>query len=155
MTDARPLTGRKVLVITLGAFAVILGANLTLLYAAIGSFPGLEVRNSYVASQVFDVEREAQERLGWSSAVAYADGVLDLRLTGSGGAPARPAAIAARIGRMTTTRDDRVLDLTAGAAGWSAALDLDPGPWAIWIEATAADGTAFRQRLPFSVPVRP
>ncbi|MDZ4134978.1 MAG: FixH family protein, partial [Paracoccaceae bacterium] len=41
------LTGRKVLVITVSAFAVIIGVNLLLAYKAVSTFPGLEVKNSY------------------------------------------------------------------------------------------------------------
>ena len=41
------------------AFGVIIAVNLTLAYQAVATFPGLEVKNSYVASQSFDVDREA------------------------------------------------------------------------------------------------
>ena len=39
--EGRPLTGRTVLAITVGAFAVILAANLTLAFSAVGTFPGV------------------------------------------------------------------------------------------------------------------
>ena len=50
------LTGRKVFFITAGAFAVIIGVNVTMAVLAVGTFPGLEVKNSYVASQSFDAK---------------------------------------------------------------------------------------------------
>lgn len=68
MTDAKPvkpLTGRKVLMILLAAFGTILAVNMTLLYNAVKTFPGLEVKNSYVASQTFDDRDIAQRALGW------------------------------------------------------------------------------------------
>ena len=51
---AAPLTGRKVLLIAVVAFGVIIGVNVLMAVKAISTFPGLEVQNSYVASQVFD-----------------------------------------------------------------------------------------------------
>lgn len=62
----RELTGRHVLAITLGAFGVIIAVNLLMAFKAVSTFPGLETPNSYVASQVFDAERVAQESLGWT-----------------------------------------------------------------------------------------
>ena len=55
----KQLTGRKVLLIMCSAFAVIIGVNLTLAFQAVATFPGLEVKNSYVASQSFDDDRAA------------------------------------------------------------------------------------------------
>ena len=48
------------------AFGVIIGVNLVLALSAVRTFPGLEVKNSYVASQTFDERRAAQEALGWT-----------------------------------------------------------------------------------------
>ena len=47
------LTGKHVLAITVSAFAVIIGVNVLLAVKAVSTFPGLEVDNSYVASQGF------------------------------------------------------------------------------------------------------
>ncbi|MCW1949884.1 MAG: FixH family protein, partial [Octadecabacter sp.] len=41
------------------AFGIIIAVNLTLAYKAVQTFPGLEVKNSYVAGQVFDENRIA------------------------------------------------------------------------------------------------
>ena len=54
----RELTGRHVLVITLCAFGTIIAVNVFMAVMAVGTFPGLEVKNSYVASQTFDRDRE-------------------------------------------------------------------------------------------------
>ena len=50
------------------AFGVIIAVNLTLAFNAVRTFPGLEVKNSYVASQSFDADRAAQNALGWDGA---------------------------------------------------------------------------------------
>ena len=63
--SAKPITGRKVFAIVASAFAVIIGVNIFMAVSAVRTFPGLEVQNSYVASQSFDADREAQEALGW------------------------------------------------------------------------------------------
>mgnify|MGYP001760938923 FL=1 len=67
----RPLTGKHVLAITLVAFGVIIGVNVLMAVKAVGTFPGLEVANSYVASQDFDRERAAQAALDWTVTPDY------------------------------------------------------------------------------------
>ncbi len=52
-------TGRKMLAIVVAFFAVIITVNLFMAYKAVGTFPGLVVKNSYVASQEFDRNRTA------------------------------------------------------------------------------------------------
>ena len=74
---AKPLTGRKVFLMFAAAFSVIIGVNLILAYKAVTTFPGLEVKNSYVASQSFDAERAAQLALGWDIGAEVTDGVID------------------------------------------------------------------------------
>ncbi|MEO1000586.1 MAG: FixH family protein [Pseudomonadota bacterium] len=143
----RPLTGRHVLMIALGAFGIIIAANLTMLFAALGSFPGLEVKNSYVASQHFDARRSAQEALGWQSTVTEEAGALRIALLTAEGVPARPETISLTIGRPSHDREDLVLTPAAAAGGaWRVEAPLTPGLWRVEIAATAADGTAFATR---------
>ena len=97
----KPLTGRKVLCIALGAFATIIAANITLAVAAIGSFPGIEVKNGYIASQYFEDERAAQEALGWAAMARHdGDGLL-IEIHDAAGAPLRLDALTARVGRLS------------------------------------------------------
>jgi len=140
------LTGRGVLMIALAAFGVVVAANATLMVLATGTFSGLVVQNSYVASQDFDRTRAAQEALGWSVAVDYDGAALRLGLSDATGRAVRPEAIAVMVGRPTSERDDRVLDLVETPAGFAAPLTLTPGAWRVHIAARAADGTEFRQR---------
>lgn len=144
---AAPLTGRKVLVIAVAAFGVIIGVNVLMAVKAISTFPGLEVKNSYVASQVFDAERRAQERLGWTLSHAYADGMLTLSFRDRGGLPVQVDRLSAVVGRPTESSDDRrpVFDWTGD--DYVAAERLAPGKWMILMEAFAPDGTRFHQRL--------
>ena len=100
------LTGRRVALIAGGAFLVMLVPNIVLTVAAVRTFSGLVVPNSYVASQEFDRNRAAQVALGWQADLAHEGGVLSLRLADAAGQPVRPAALAVTVGRPTTNRDD-------------------------------------------------
>ncbi|WP_095589461.1 FixH family protein [Actibacterium ureilyticum] len=147
MTEAKELTGRKVLLITVSAFAVIIGVNIFMAVKAVSTFPGLEVKNSYVASQEFDQRRAAQEALGWSIATRYEGGLLHLYFTDSQGQPVIPETIEVLIGRTTEAQDD-IRPVFSGYNGtYSTPIDLDHGKWMMRVEARAEDGTPFRQRL--------
>lgn len=150
---AKPITGSKVLFIALAAFGVIITANMALVYAAIGSFPGLEVKNTYVASQSFDKDREAQAKLGWSVKTGFADGELKLSITDAEGNPASIGELNATIGRATHSDADVALPFVQSQSPYSLPLALDHGKWEVRISAIATDGTPFRQRL--SVIVNP
>ena len=143
----RELTGRHVATITVGAFAVIIGVNLTLAYQAVGTFPGLEVANSYVASQQFDTAKAAQIGLGWTLKLDYADGALHLAFTDRAGLPMAPETLDVLVGRPTEAQDDSHPVFIAQGADYVAQIALNPGKWMLHIEARAADGTLFRQRI--------
>ncbi|PWE32264.1 nitrogen fixation protein FixH [Maritimibacter sp. 55A14] len=147
MTDTgKPLTGRKVLAIAVTAFAVIITVNVVMAWNAISTFPGLEVKNSYVASQEFNEKLAAQQALGWTLDTQYADGLLTLGFDGPDGRPAEVQALEVLVGRTTEARDDRWPELSGANGRYSAALDLDYGQWLLHVTARAADGTEFRQR---------
>lgn len=156
MSAARPLTGRRVLLIATGAFAVVLVPNLLLAWFAVSTFSGLVVDNSYVASQGFDRDRAAQEALGWSLTVEPdPDGALRLGFTDTTGRIVHPETLEVVVGRPTTTRRDIRLDLQRAPGGYVATADLDPGNWVVMVVATAADGTAYHRREPLVVPGLP
>jgi nitrogen fixation protein FixH len=148
---AKPLTGRKVLLIAVSAFGVIITVNLVMAWNAVSSFPGLEVQNSYVASQVFDKNRAAQEALGWVVEPEYSDGKLSLVIRDKSGLPAKVASLKAVVGRTTHMREDMspTFDYVGGI--FVTPLDLAPGAWLIHLDAKAADGTQFTQRIDFFV----
>ncbi|HRO12030.1 FixH family protein [Amaricoccus sp.] len=140
------LTGRRVALISAGFFLAFFIPNVVLTWTAVGTFSGVVVDDSYAASQEFDRRRAAQVALGWTVALEHADDVLTLRITDGAGRTVRPAGIAVTMGRPTTSRDDRALALEETPDGYAALARLGPGAWRAEISATAADGTAFRQR---------
>lgn len=148
---AKEITGKKVLMIAVGAFGTIIAVNVFMAYKAIGTFPGLEVKNSYVASQSFDADRAAQEALGWQVEPTYRDGVLSFVIRDAQGLPAPIASFKALIGRTTHVRDDMTPDFDYTGGIYSTEVTLEPGAWLIHLTAEARDGTPFRQRLDFFV----
>lgn len=151
-TASKQLTGRHVALIFVSAFTVIIGVNLTLAYKALSTFPGLEVKNSYVASQHFDEHRTAQQALGWSVlAQARGDQVV-LSITDKAGQPVQVAELDATLGRATHVRDDQAPDFAFDGTAYVAPAVLTPGNWNLRMKAVAADGTVFQQRVILHVP---
>ncbi|MCB1328307.1 MAG: FixH family protein [Maritimibacter sp.] len=150
----KPLTGAKVFAIFAGAFALIVGVNVFMAWNAIGTFPGLEVDNSYVASQTFDADRAAQEALGWETSAAIEGDTVQLTILGPDGKPARVESIEGTIGRATQRTDDQALVFRQNEFGVHVAevTPLDFGKWDVRFVATAANGTPFRQRLQIVLP---
>lgn len=151
MTDFT-LKGRHVAAGFISAFSVIIGVNLYLAFSAVHTFPGLEVKNSYVASQTFDAERAAQEALGWTIAAEVTDDILHLRIVDVVG-PVEPVSLTGTLGRATHVRDDRELVFDFNGSTHTAVVpDLEPGYWNLRMVSEASDGTIYRQRIQLRVP---
>ena len=146
MTTMTELKGKHVLGITVSAFAVIIAVNLTLAWKAVSTFPGLEVQNSYVASQGFNTRKAAREALGWHLVPTYADGRIDLAFTDRVGLPVSVTKLEVLVGRTTTTTHDAWPAFTAMGDVYSAPLSLGRGKWMVKVTAEAPDGTLFEQR---------
>lgn len=143
----KEITGRFVLAVVVGAFGVIIAVNLALAWFAVSTFPGLEVANSYVASQRFEAARSAQRALGWEALLEYREGALRLDLREEAtGRPADVAGLRLRVGRTTTARADAEPAVTEAGGAYLAPIALGPGLWRVTIEAEAPDGTRFSQR---------
>lgn len=145
----RELTGRKVLAIFVSIFGVIIAVNAFMAYSAVSTFPGLEVQNSFVASQGFNDRLERQRGLGWDIRVEVEDGELRVHITDPDGSPAAVADLNATLGRATHTRDDVSPEFVYIRDSFRAPVDLENGNWNLRLVATAPDGTQFRQRVSF------
>ncbi|SNS36038.1 FixH family protein [Antarctobacter heliothermus] len=145
------LKGWHVLGIFCSAFAVIIGVNIALAVNAVSTFPGLEVANSYVASQTFDKRRADQESLGWTVAAHLQEDMLILTITDTQGRPVQASRLHAKVGRPTNVSDDREPEFTFNGHAYVAYETLRPGNWDVWLTATALDGTPFQQRLEMTV----
>ncbi len=147
-TQGRPLTGWHVMAMFVAGFGIIISVNLILAFNAVRTFPGLEVPNSYVASQSFDARRSAQEALGWAATATYRDGRLFVSINDRDGQATIPGDLSVTVGRPTESARDVTPHLDEAL---SAALDLAPGLWRVDVTAHAADGTLFEQQLTLSV----
>lgn len=146
-TKGRPLTGRMVLAIAVSAFGVIIAVNLALAWFAVETFPGLEVENSYVASQGFNDRLREQRSLGWRTEADLTGGRLTLRILGRDGQPAPVASVSAILGRPTTEREDTTPDLRFEGGAFVADVDVDYGNWDLRIDARAADNSEYTYRV--------
>ncbi len=144
---AREITGKHVLLGFVGAFGVIITVNVVMAYNAVKTFPGLEVKNSYIASQEFDVRKDAQEALGWTVGAEHENGVLRLEILDSAGQPVQPARMQVVLGRPTQEKDDQELSFTFDGKAFVTPVEVADGNWNIRMTAVAEDGTGFQQRL--------
>lgn len=144
--SGRPITGRKFLAIMVSAFTVIIGVNLLLAFKAVETFPGLETKNSYVASQTFEADRAAQIALGWDVKAGVDAGQLRLSFR-QNGAPLEPEIVSAVLGRATNVASDQTPILVFDGNDFTAPVDLDLGNWNLRLVAKSADGTEFKQRI--------
>lgn len=147
----REFTGWHMATLMVGGFGIIIAVNLTMAYQAISTFPGLEVRNSYVASQSFDADRAAQDGLGWDVGVALTTTEITLQI-GSIAGPVQPVIRQAILGRATHVGEDQTPAFVWTGTGFTAPVALASGNWNLRLELVASDGTLFRRRIPLTIP---
>ena len=147
----RQITGRHVLAGFVAAFGLIIGVNLLLAWNAVKTFPGLEVKNSYVASQEFNERLQEQQALGWDVKAEAKGGLLILRITDAQGGPVKVAELQAVVGRATHVRDDFTPDFTFDGIAYATPATLGAGNWNIRLVAKDHDGSEFSQRIPLYV----
>ncbi|MEL7013127.1 MAG: FixH family protein [Pseudomonadota bacterium] len=147
----RELRGWHVLAMFLFGFSIIIAVNLTLAFSAVRTFPGLEVKNSYVASQHFDAERSAQLALGWDISVSAEEDFFILSIN-DGAGPVAPIITRATLGRATHVHDDQELAFTFDGHRHRAPIKpLTPGNWNLRLAAHNAEGVVFKQRVVLQV----
>lgn len=147
-TEPRPreLTGRAVLTIAVSAFAVIFGANMTLAFYATGTFPGLEVKNPYIASQSFDARRAAQKALGWTTQIVHEPRGLRISVLDKVGLHAPLSDVTIRVGRPTHSGEDQFFTYDLLTRDATLGVSLAPGHWRIDVTGQSPDGTAYATR---------
>lgn len=142
----KPFTGRKALLTICSCFAVIIAVNFTLAYKAVATFPGSERSQKYIAGQGFDARRAAQEALGWDVAAVVQDDVLRLSFERDG-TPLSPRIVSATLGRATSVAQDTTPDFEWDGRAYVAPVARGAGNWNLRLQAEAADGTPFQQRI--------
>lgn len=128
------------------AFGIIIAVNVTLAVNAVRTFPGLEVKNSYVASQSFDADRTAQLALGWDVSATLDGEELRLVIL-EDGKPIAPQIESATFGRATVVSVDQTPEFGFDGQALRARVVAGPGNWNLRLKIRAADGTLFQQRV--------
>lgn len=141
----RRFTGWHMLGLMVAFFGVVVGVNLTMARFAIGTFGGVVVDNSYVASQRFNgwlAAARAQDRLGWRV-------VPGIDATGHLQIAAIDAQGALIDGRMTVTAHhplgrvpERSIAMRATPTGFVAETPLPAGRWTVRIALTSGGRSA-------------
>ncbi|WP_298293542.1 FixH family protein [uncultured Litoreibacter sp.] len=139
-------TGKHVFAMFALAFGTIIAVNLTLAYQAVATFPGLEVKNSYVASQKFDADRAAQQALGWDVSAVVNGSELRLIIL-KDGIPISPEIDQAVFGRATSVAADQTPEFRFTGDALIAKVEAGAGNWNLRLKARAEDGTLFQQRV--------
>ena len=145
--EPRKFTGKHMLALMVGGFGIIITVNLGMAYMAISTFPGVEARSPYVASQTFEVNRDAQDALGWDVVATLDDGLLTLAIMDQAGQPVQPVVIKAIFGRATHTGEDHTPDFAWNGRALTAMVPSRDGYWNLRLELEAGDGTIFRRRI--------
>lgn len=149
-----PFTGRKMLMVMLAFFGVIIAVNMTMAYFAVSNFRGAIVDSGFVASQDFAETRaaaEAQSARGWSVEVSAAGATPLVALTGPDGAPLRGLSLRGAALRPLGEKTDVALSFTETAPGlYAAAERLSPGQWRIAVTAEGR-GAPHRSSAPLMI----
>ena len=142
----KTVTGWHVFMMFALGFGIIIAVNLTLAVNAVRTFPGLEVKNSYVASQAFDRNRQAQQALGWAVSARLTGNTLVLRFDKQG-QPVVPVIEHAVFGRATSVVADQKPEFVHDGTAFVAPVVAGAGNWNLRVSARAPDGTRFQQRI--------
>jgi nitrogen fixation protein FixH len=150
-----PLTGRKVLVMLLAFFGVVIGANLVMMRFAIQTLPGTEVDSAYSASLAYEREIAAardQDARHWKvdAHVARTSGVATVQVQArdADGKPVSALKFHSRLERPTDRRADQAVALAEVAIGIyrGSATAVDAGQWDLVLEAESAGRRLFLSR---------
>jgi nitrogen fixation protein FixH len=153
--EARPITGRFVLITFIAFFGVIAAVNAVMMTLAIRTMPGLDVKNGYVASQAMNREIDAmrlQTGRGWKADITVQlknrQAPVSISLTEPDGSPVTGLAMTARLAHPALTRADHSAALIERRPGvYSADLsDVHAGAWTLVVEADRNGERVFASR---------
>ena len=145
------LKGHHVLFWLLGFFGLMFVVNGVFLWAALSSFPGEDVRHSYLQGLQFNQKissLEHQEQMAWKAEIGLvpdADGyVLVARILDADGLALPAGNVTVELRRAATQNSDIVLEMKpAGAGEYHAMVPvLTNGAWHVALNAEIAEGDA-------------
>lgn len=149
MSDGFQLRGWHVLAAVLAFFGLVTAVNVTFAVYAISSFPGEDVRRSYLQGLRYNetlAERRAQAALGWRATTMLrsdaGEAALEVRLTTREGAPVNGATLVGELQRPISAQFDQQLTFApAGDGRYLARLSaLKAGRWRLRAKAESETG---------------
>lgn len=153
-TQGFEFTGKHMLACMVCFFGVIIVVNFFMATMASRTWTGLVVKNSYVASQQFNVDlaaSAAQAAKGWRSVVAYSKGVLTVEVSNRKGVTPTFSEAVISYGRPVFEQKDTTVRVPVNAAGRAVLpVALAQGDWFIRFE-TYVDGEPYRRDARLSV----
>jgi len=141
------LKGYHVLLWLTGFFGMMFVVNGIFLFYAIKTFPGEDVKKSYVQGLDYNrtlAQRAAQSELGWHAEIGMNGPHLEIRIIDSAGAGVSGHEVRVLVRRLATTSDDReLLTMPQGGGVYMADVSaLAPGQWEIIADVNEPDGGA-------------
>lgn len=131
---SRPFTGYHMTAILAVFFGVVIAVNLVMARAAIGTFGGTVVENSYVASQNYNAwlaAADRQDKLGWNAAAERRDGRVIVKVTEHGMAGTGFAVTAVARHPLGQAPDRNLRFEPRGDGSWISAEALPAGRWTL------------------------
>ncbi|MEM8617263.1 MAG: FixH family protein [Pseudomonadota bacterium] len=153
------LKGWHVLLIMLGFFGVVFAVNGVFLYNAIKSFPGEDVKKSYVQGINYNqtlAARAAQAELGWNAQAGWAEDGVVFRLSDSNGEALSGYPVIGELRRVADDFADQALVFSPRLNGeYVSKLDsLASGRWQLRVTVLdwASDAPVFTAEKTLLVP---
>lgn len=143
-TTEKKLKGWHVLLIMLAFFGVIFAVNGVFLYHAITSFPGEDVKKSYVQGINYNqtlAARSAQVELGWRAEAGLQGDMVVFRLSDADAQPLSNYTVIGELRRLATQDADQVLTFRAAPGGeyFAPSGELGSGQWRLRISVLDRD----------------
>lgn len=155
-SEEKEFTGKHMIMLVLAFFGTIIAVNLVLAYFAIGSWSGLVVPNSYVASQEFNAKLEDGRRmkeLGWSANLEASANGMEFKLFDKKGQALAGAKVVATVKRPTHESSDKTVQLEERKPGlYAADHTLAAGAWEIDVIATDTRDRRIRRIFSLVIP---
>jgi nitrogen fixation protein FixH len=152
-TSPKPLTGRKVFLMLVAFFGVVIGVNMIMMKLAILTLPGTDVDSAYTASLAYENEIAAahvQNARNWkidAHIERAPDGgaMLQVEARDDQGRPMSGLKFNGRFERPTDRRADQPIALAETGIGIyrGSAAPIAPGQWDLVLEGDAAGQRMF------------
>lgn len=149
----KPLTGRKVFLMMVAFFAVVIGVNLVMMRLAIQTLPGTEVDSAYSASLAYEKEiatARAQGARNWKvdahvERSGQGGATLQVEARDDSGRPMSGLKFQGRFERPTDRRADLPVELAEVGIGIyrGSATAIAAGQWDLVLEAASAGQRLF------------